>query len=104
MVGMDFSVNPRALHGLSDALDLRAHDLTGAAHYLHAHSALAFGAGLGNELFQTHQQIMAEVEGFLFRAGSDYAERYALGIGRAAYTYLSADQAASARLDATLPG
>jgi hypothetical protein len=104
MVGMDFSVNPRALHGLSDALDLRAHDLTGAAHYLRTHSALAFGAGLGNELFQTHQQIMAEVESFLFRAGSDYAERYALGIGRAAYVYASTDQAASARLDASLPG
>jgi len=104
MDAMDFSVNTRAVAGLADALDRRAHDLTGAASYLELHGSLRFGAGISNELFQTHEQIMATVQAFLRHVGDDYAERYALEVGQAVNAYLGTDRTASARLDATLPG
>src|SRR6266516_2954461 len=104
MDAMDFSVNPRALAGLADALDLRAHNLTGAATYLQANSSLRFGAGILNELFQTHERVMDAVQTFLRHAGNDYAEQYAVGVGRAVASYRGSDQAASARMDASLPG
>jgi hypothetical protein len=104
MYRMDFSVNPRAVAGLADALDLRAHNLTGAAGYLQAYSSLRFGAGLVNELFRTHEQVMSTVQTFLRHIGDDYAEAYAAGVSRAVASYLGTDQDARARLDASLPG
>jgi hypothetical protein len=101
---MDFSVNARAVAGLADALDLRAHNLTGAAGYLQEQSTLRFGAGLINELLQTHERIMATVEAFLRHASDDYAARYARGVGQAVRSYTTSDASASARLDASLPG
>jgi hypothetical protein len=101
---MDFSVNTRAVVGLADALDMRAHNLTGAAGYLQEQSTLRFGSGLINELFQTHERIMATVEAFLRHAGDDYAAQYARGVGQAARSYTTSDASASARLDASLPG
>jgi hypothetical protein len=104
MDAMDFSVNARAVAGLANALDLRAHDLTRTAGYLQAHSRLAFGAGLINELAHTHEHAMSTVQTYLHRAGNDYAEEYAHGVDGALRSYTATDLSASARLDATLPG
>jgi uncharacterized protein YukE len=104
MYAMDFSVNPRALAGLADALDLRAHNLAGAASYLRMHSNLRFGAGLINELAGTHDRLVAEITGFLRRAGTDHAERYSVAVHQAVRAYQTSDGQASARLDASLPG
>ena len=104
MDAMDFSVNIRAVTGLADALDLRAHNLTGAADYLQANKDLRYGSGLLNELAQTHERIVVGLDTFLRHTGNDYAERYALAVGRAVHAYMTTDVAASARVDATLPG
>src|SRR2546421_148457 len=64
MDGMDFSVNTRAVTGLADALDLRAHNLTGAAVYLQANKDLRYGSGLLNELAQTHERIVVGLDTF----------------------------------------
>jgi hypothetical protein len=104
MVAMDFSVNARSVGGLADALDRRAHDLTSAASYLQAQSALKFGAGLVNELLQVHERVMATVDTFLRHASDDYAERYSTGVAQAVRAYTTVDASANARIDATLPG
>jgi hypothetical protein len=54
-------------------------------------------------LFQTHERVIAEVDGFLRRVG-DYADRYSSGVDRAVRAYAHTDANASARIDATLPG
>ena len=48
---MGFSVNAKALGGLVDMLDRRAHDLLRTADYVRAQSTLVGGPGLFNELF-----------------------------------------------------
>ena len=104
MDAMDFSVNLGAVAGLVDALELRAHNLVGAASYLRVHSSLGFGAGLANELAHTHERMVGEITSFLRRAGNDYADQYSVAIGRAIRAYQTSDRQASARLDASLPG
>jgi hypothetical protein len=104
MDAMDFSVNAKALTGLVDMLDNRAADLASASSYLDEHSHPTFGAGLINELCRSHERIMAEVEGFLHRAGQGYCQAYSTGVDRAVQAYNTTDQATSARIDATLPG
>jgi uncharacterized protein YukE len=104
MDAMDFSVNARAVAGLADALDLRAHDLTRTSTYLQVNSRLTFGAGLINELAQTHEQAMSAIQTFLRHAANDNAEAYSRGISDALRAYATTDLAASARLDVTLPG
>jgi hypothetical protein len=101
---VEFSVNAGALVGLADLMDRRGHELTGAAGYLQEHSTLQGGAGIGNTLLQTHRRITGQVEDFLRRAGTDYAQEYALRIGAAVRSYQDSDRAASTRLDASLPG
>lgn len=101
---MDFSVNARAVAGLADALDLRAHDLTRAGSYLQVNSRLTFGAGLINELAQTHEHAMSAVQTFLHHAADDDLEAYSRGVSAALRAYATTDAGASARLDATLPG
>jgi hypothetical protein len=104
MDAMDFSVNARAVAGLADALDLRAHDLTRTSTYLQVNSRLTFGAGLINELAQTHEQAMSAIQTLLRHAANDNAEAYSRGISDALRAYATTDLAASARLDVTLPG
>jgi hypothetical protein len=104
MDAMDFSVNPKALGGLVDMLDNRADDLAYSSSYLAQHSQLVWGAGLINDLCRTHQRIVAEVEGFLHRAGQDYCAPYSVAVGRALRAYNETDQATSAKIDAALPG
>ena len=67
-------------------------------------SALKFGAGLINEVLQTHERIMTTVQTFLEHVADDYAERYSMGVAQAVRSYTTSDVNASARLDTTLPG
>src|SRR2546423_343623 len=57
MDAMDFSVNIRAVTGLADALDLRAHNLIGAADYLQANKDLRYGSGLLAEFGVIPEQV-----------------------------------------------
>jgi hypothetical protein len=100
---MDFSVNARALGGLADMLDRRADDLTKTAGYVDAASYLEFGPGLLNRFTGAHTRIANEVDAFLRRAAKGHAHQYSVAVAGAVQDYAGSDQAASARLDLTLP-
>jgi hypothetical protein len=101
---MEFSVNTKALVGLVDMLDRRGADVGRVASYVNAHSALQWGPGLLNNFRGTHEQIGREVDAFLHRVANNRLYQYAAGIDGAVQDYNSSDQAANARVDATLPG
>src|SRR6266542_1560487 len=101
---MEFSVNTKALAGLGDMLDRRAHDLTRTAGYVDAQSYLQWCPCLLNVLTGAHDRIVREVDGFLRRAGNSHLHQYSVAVNGAIQEYRGSDQAADARLDATLPG
>jgi len=101
---MGFSVNAKALGGLVDMLDRRAHDLLRTADYVRAQSILVGGPGLFNELFGAHEKIVGEVDAFLRRAAVDHLTEYSIAVSLAVEAYSTTDQTSSARFDGTLVG
>ncbi len=104
MDAMGFSVNAKALGGLADMLDRRAHDLLKTAGYVTVHSTLQGGPGLVNVLSGAHGKIVDEIVAFLRRAATSYLTEYSIAVSLAVEAYTTSDQGSSARLDASLPG
>src|SRR6266550_8193051 len=101
---MGFSVNAKALGGMADMLDRRAHDLLKTADYVTAHSTLDVGPGLLNALSGAHGKIVKEDDGFLRRAATSYLTEYSIAVSLAIESYSTSDQGSSDRLDARMPG
>jgi hypothetical protein len=102
---MEFSVNTKALPGLSRMLDRRRDDLVNTRDYVAKYTAIPLpGQGILNSALGTHAAIVAAVEEFLLRAAHGRAAHYSGSVSSSEEYYLRADLSAAAALDVTYAG
>jgi hypothetical protein len=101
---MEFSVNTKALVGLSDLMDRRWTDLESGRSYLknNAHFSV-LNKGILNTIWGRHQNIVDDIDAFLSSAAERFAGPCAVAVTDANVTYLHSDRNAVIRNDAALP-
>ena len=99
---MTFSVNTKALAGLPTFLDRRADDLSAAANYLAAYTAI-WPFTLVN-MAHVHQRVIAAINSYLLATRLTYAQNDAVRVRAAISSYETSDLRASQRTDAAIAG